>query len=136
MELENLLTKTDKLLNKAVFKSIKQLRLTIDKEILDDYIIIGCFNSFQMELLNTKTSKIKLSLDSLLKNKINHPELKLEDYKKIKRIISKPDEVKLSKNRNNCILLLKKDKKRYQVVVKATKDKKENFLTSFRFAQH
>lgn len=86
-----------------------------------------------MELLNTKTSKIKLSLDSLLKNKINHPELKLEDYKKIKRIISKPDEV-IQDGEYHIKLFKRISNNLYEAVIKTTKNRNENFFVSFHLS--
>ena len=48
-----------------------------------------------MALLNTKTSEVKFSLDNIIKNKTNHPELIFDDYKNINEIISNPDEINL-----------------------------------------
>jgi negative regulator of genetic competence, sporulation and motility len=83
-------------------------------------------------MLGTETDTIKFSLDSMIKNRINHPEINFNDYKKITDIISNPDKVAYSKNNNNSIILFKNDDKYYMAVVKATADKKENYLTSFR----
>ncbi len=118
------------------YENIEQVRYAFEKEILNGFYIVGKLTNEQIKLLGSKTADIKLSVDSTVKNYFHHPDLKPEDYKKIKNIITNPDEIRFNKKRNNCILLLKKDGKKYQVVIKTTKDKKENFLTSFRYAEH
>ncbi len=142
VSLEGLFELADKILSskpKKQFNSkeyLRYIRCELHKNILNVYCYLEKLNIEQVNLLGAKTNKVKLSLDSLLKNVINHPELHFEDYKKINKIILAPDEIKLSKNKRNSILLLKKDGKTYQVVIKTTLNKEENFLTSFRLAEH
>ncbi len=111
-------------------------RNNYDKNTLNSFYNIGKLNAEQQRLLGSKTDNIKFSLDSMIKNRIHHPDLKFYDYKKLSDIISNPDEIILNNKKSNCVLLLKKDEKMYQAVIKTTKDKTENYLTSFRFAEH
>lgn len=99
---------------------------------LNSFYYVGFLNKRQVNLLESKTSIIKFSVDSLIKNIIKHPEITFEEYLKINKLLKNPDKVCLSKQNNNSILLLKWDNKYYQVVIKTTLNKKENFLTSFR----
>lgn len=117
-------------------KPLQYARNIYDKNTLNSFYKIGTLSPQQKKLLNTDVSEVKLSLDSMIKNRLHHPEINFYDYQKLSEIIKNPDEIKLDKTRNNCILLIKKDNKRYQAVIKATKDKKENYLTSFRHAEH
>ena len=71
-------------------ESINHVRNKFNKEILNNYYYIGCLNKECKKLLNARFSTIKFSMDSLLKNKINHPDLKFYDYGKINEIIGPP----------------------------------------------
>lgn len=112
--------------------AVEKARKLYDKNTLNSYYNIGKLDKNQKKMLDTKTNTIKFSLDSMIKNRINHPEINFNDYKKITNIISNPDKVTYSKNNNNSIILFKNDNKYYMAVVKTTADKKENYLTSFR----
>jgi len=142
LSLEEFFANSDKILTQTANEcsnpkeAIMYIRTNFKKDILNACYDIGRFDDNIVNLLGAKTSLIKFSTDSLLKNRINHPDLCFGDYKKINDIITNPDEVKLSKNKRNSVLLLKKDGKRYQVVVKTTFRREENFLTSFRLAEH
>lgn len=142
MELEHLFNKADEILveiNNKKFKvkeAVQYVRTGVDRDILNVCCHLNDLSIEQMNLLGTKTRTVKFSIDSLLKNRINHPELSLNDYKRINEIIINPDEIKVSKNKRNSILLFRKYNKIYQAVIKTTLSKEENFLTSFRFAEH
>ena len=111
-------------------------RNNYDKNTLNSFYNLGKLTEEQKKLLGSKSDNIKFSLDSMIKNRLHHPDVNFYDYQKLSDIIANPDEIKLDKKRSNCILLLKKDGKMYQAVIKTTKDKSENFLTSFRYAEH
>lgn len=115
-------------------KAIDFARSFFDKNTLNSYYSIGDLTAQQKDILGSKTNNIKFSLDSFIKNRINHPDVNFYDYKKISDIIKNPDIVIPSKSKDSSILLMKKDEKYYQAVIKTTKDKKENFLTSFRLS--
>ena len=89
MELEHLFNEADKILVEKIDKNlnvkeiVKYISANIDKEVFN---ICCCLNNLsigQMNLLDTKTREVKFSMDSLLKNGINHSELCFEDYKRI-----------------------------------------------------
>lgn len=62
---------------------------------------------------------------------LRHPEITLDEYLLVRNIINTPDKMALSKNNNNSILVFKFQNNYYQVVIKTTTDKSENYLTSF-----
>lgn len=146
IEFEKLFDTVDKILAEILPENINskinngeivyQIRNSLNKNILNAFCVVGNLNDRQINLLDAQVPIVKFSIDTLIKNKVNHPELAFDDYKKIGQIIAKPDEIRLSKNKRNSILLLKKDGKTYQIVIKTTLNKMENFLTSFRFAEH
>lgn len=119
---------------KSKKKAVDFARNFFDKNTLNSYYSIGNLTEQQKGILGSKANNIKFSLDSFIKNRINHPDVNFYDYKKISDIIKNPDIVMPSKSKNSSILLMKKDEKYYQAVIKTTKDKKENFLTSFRLS--
>ena len=55
----------------------------------------------------------------------------MDEYFLMRNIINTPDKMALSKNNNNSILVFKFQNNYYQVVIKTTTDKSENYLTSF-----
>lgn len=118
--------------NISKIKLVEFARKYFNKSILNRCYFVGYLNSKQLNLLNTETSSVYFSLDSIIKNMIQHPEISACDYKNIDIILKKPDKIALSKSNLNSIILFKKNNKYYQAVIKTTKNKKENFLTSFR----
>lgn len=120
----------DKILSK--YNNLKDIRTYIEKSTLDEFVVIGQLNQHMMNLLDTKSNKVNFSLDSLLKNKLNHPELEDEDYKKIDKLLSSPSKVSYSKKDNLSILVFNYEKKNYLMVIKTVNNKEENYLTSFR----
>ena len=134
---EELNNKVDKILENFNLKNdVNIIRKSLDKDLLNSFCKMQNLNKTQKELLNTNVCDVKLSIDSVIKNKINHPDLQSNDYNKINEIIKRPDLVKYSKNKRNCILILKKYNKTYQIVIKTTINRNENYLTSFRIAEH
>ena len=134
---EELNNKVNEILENFNLKNdVNIIRKSLDKDLLNSFCKMQNLNKTQKELLNTNVCDVKLSIDSVLKNKINHPDLQSNDYNKINEIIKSPDLVKYSKNKRNCILILKKYNKTYQIVIKTTINRNENYLTSFRIAEH
>ncbi len=117
-------------------EAIAYMRSNFNKNILNSYCEVGELNPECLKISGAKSNMVKFSMDSLLKNMIRHPDINFSDYEKIYNIILKPDAIKFSKNKKNCVLLFKKYNKTYQAVVKTTINKSENFLTSFRLAEH
>ena len=84
-----------------------------------------------MEILGTNISVIKFSLDSLIKNLIEHADLNFSSYNLIlPNIVSLPDCVQQDR-KLNLRMFRRVDDKLYEVVIKTTKNKQENYLTSF-----
>ena len=74
-------------------------------------------------------------MDSLLKNKINHPDLKFYDYEKINEIVRNYDEL-FTDRKGNLRFFKNVNNKLYEIVVKTTQDGKENYLTTFTDAMN
>ena len=117
--------------NSSTMKQIEFSRKYYKSNILNSYIKVGLLNKEQEQLLNTKNRVVKFSVDSLIKNMLKHPEIKLEEYLYISKIINNPDKIALSKSNNNSILIFKFNDNYYQIVIKSTNNKSENYLTSF-----
>ncbi len=113
-------------------QTVELARKIFNKADLNSYYEIGVLKSEQFKLLGAKSTTIKFSVDNLVKNLIKHSEITMEEYLKIPNILQKPDKICLSKTGSNSILLLKLDNKHYQIVIKTTINKQENYLTSFR----
>lgn len=125
-----LVNKSDEILAKN--KTIKEIRANIDKSILEQSATIGNLNKDMMNLLKTEDNKVNLSLDTLLKNRLNHSEIDIKEYEKINELLAKPDKVSYSRKNNLSILVFNYKNKNYLMVIKTTQNKKENYLTSFR----
>lgn len=65
----------------------------------------------------------------MIKNKLAHPEVSINDYKKIPSIIKNPSKYYKSKSGYD-VILFKANEKFYKLVIKTTKNKKENFVKS------
>lgn len=113
-------------------EKIKIIRENIDKNILDNYYIVGNISYKIAAAINSKTNLIKLSVDSMIKNLIEHPELTLNEYKNISYYINNAEYI-LKKNNKN-LIYFKIDKKIYQFVIKRTKTGNEMFITTFHKA--
>ena len=65
----------------------------------------------------------------MIKNKLSHPEVTDSDYFKIISIIKNPSKYYKTKSGYD-VILFKEDEKCYKLVVKTTKNRKENFVKS------
>jgi SPP1 gp7 family putative phage head morphogenesis protein len=106
-------------------------RKMYDKNTLNSFYNIGKLTEEQKQLLGTNSDDIKFSLDSMIKNRIEHPDLNFYDYKKIEQILASPDKMQPSKKKKHIVIIKEIDNKPYQLVLKTTKNKKENFVVSF-----
>lgn len=112
-------------------EAINYARQNLDRQELKSFFKIGELNNEQMEILGTNISVIKFSLDSLIKNLIEHPDLNFSSYNLIlPNIVSLPDCVQQDR-KLNLRMFRRVDDKLYEVVIKTTKNKQENYLTSF-----
>jgi len=82
------------------------------------------------KLISSQTQVVRLSSPSLTKNKAIHPELNIADYQRLPYII---ENAKLIIEKQEEILVfIEQEKKLYFAVIKATQNRDELFLTSFR----
>lgn len=114
-------------------KPLQYARNIYDKNTLNSYYKIGNLSTEQKKLLNTNVSEVKFSLDSMIKNRINHKDVNYYDYKKLSDIFSNPDKI-VSDGQYHIKLFKTMDNKIYETVIKTTKDKKENFLVSLHYS--
>lgn len=105
-------------------------RNCIIKDIMNGFINIGVLSQDTALILETSNSILKFSIDNLVKNLITHSDIKFEDYLKIPLIAKRPSKVVKSRT-NYDVILFKNDEKYYKLVVKTTKNRKENFIKSF-----
>jgi hypothetical protein len=113
--------------------AIKYLRENFRKEDKIRYVNIAVLKQNFIDILGTKNEIVKLSLESLTKNIINHPELKIEDYQAVTNILNNPVLIKTEEiyGVKSIVIVGKHNSKLYCIVIKTTLDKNENYLTSF-----
>lgn len=111
-------------------EKIVYARQIYNKYILNSYIIVGNINNEIKKLLNCSKCELRFSMDNMIKNQLAHPEVKDEDYCKIPLIIKSPSKYFKSKNGYD-VILFKAEEKYYKLVIKTTKNRKENFVKSF-----
>ena len=117
-----------KTLNKK--EAILYARKNFNKSDLKSYYKIGILSKEQIKILNTKENIIKLSIDSMIKNILEHPDLNIYDYIKLNKILHYPDEF-IQDRKNNLRIFKNIDNKFYEIIIKSTQNKDENFLTTF-----
>lgn len=108
---------------------IAYARNVYNETILDSYIVIGRISKEMQQLLNCSNSELKFSMDNMIKNRLAHPEVSNEDYRKIPSIIKNPSKYYKSKTGYD-VIIFKADEKFYKLVIKTTKNRKENFVKS------
>ena len=114
----------------ANFKqAIIYARKSFSRAEMNSFFFFFTLKQEQIRLLQAKTTKIKFSVDSLIKNIIEHPDLKYEDYNRICFILKNADDVILG-TYNHLRFFKVVNEKLYEVIVKCTNDNKENFLLS------
>lgn len=130
------LTEIIKAQNLSQKDSVNFVRKNFNKTILNEFCFICDLSIEYKKMLDSKVSCVKLSLDSLIKNKINNPDVQNDDYAKLSFIIKTanicvPDKIrhikvfKIFKEINNKI---------YEVIIKTTQNGEENFLVSFHIS--
>lgn len=113
--------------------AVQYARKFFDKNTLNSYFKAGSLNDEQMKLLGCKTPDIKFSMDSMIKNRISHKDVRFSDYAKIEHILKSPDKI-ISDGENHLKLFKQVDNKIYEAVIKTTNDKKENFFVSLHYS--
>ena len=109
--------------------AILYARKNFNKSDLKSYYKIGQLKKAQTKLINTKTTEINFSIDSLIKNILEHPDLSFDDYNKISVILKTADDIILG-TYNHLRFFKIINEKLYEVIVKSTNDNHENFLLS------
>ena len=102
----------------------------IMKNIMTEFINISVLSKECVTILETSSDILKFSMDNLIKNLIVHSDVTIEDYKKIQIIAKYPSKIIKSKT-NYDVILFKDVEKYYKLVVKTTKNRKENYVKSF-----
>ena len=110
-------------------EKIQFARTILDKTTLNSCIAAGRISENVKKLLGCYSYELKFSMDNMIKNRLTHPEITDEDYAKIPLIIKSPSKYLKSKNEYD-VILFKEDEKYYKLVIKTTKNKKENFVKS------
>lgn len=119
-------------LNFSSSQKIDYIRLNSEKTLLNSYIHVGILSKNAVNALGINTVYVKLSMDTLIKNIIEHPELTFHEYSKIESFIKNPDYI-FKKNDKN-LIYFKIDEQIYQLVIKSTKTKNETYVTTFHKA--
>ena len=119
-----------KYLSKA--ETTKYIRENLDKELLNCYYKVGEIPKEIADSIESKTTYLKLSLDNMIKNLIEHPEITINEYQNISLYIKNAEYI-LKKNNKN-LIYFKIDNKIYQFVIKSTKVGNELFMTTFHKA--
>lgn len=114
-------------------EAVKFAREHYDKATLNSFVNIGQLSNEHVKILGSHTNEIKLSMDSMIKNRINHPDVRYNDYLKINNIINNPDKIILD-DKQHIKMFKQIDNKIYETILKTTKDKKENYLVSFHYS--
>lgn len=111
-------------------EAILYARKNFNKTDLKSYYKIGILSKEQVKILNTKENIIKLSIDSMIKNMLEHPDLSIDNYRKLDKIIHFPDNF-MQDRKYNLRIFKNVENKFYEIIIKSTQNKEENFLTTF-----
>ncbi len=118
--------------NYSVTEIINFIRFNSDKDILNNYFVVGNLSNYVANKIQANTTMIKFSVDSLIKNIIEHPELTLGEYKNLTKYLYNAEYILLKSNKN--LIYFKIDNKIYQFVIKKTQNNEELFITTFHKA--
>jgi hypothetical protein len=116
----------------SVIEIINYIRINSGKELLNSFYILGDIPQYVADEIQSKTTVIKFSVDSLIKNILEHPELTLNEYKNLSKYINKAEYILLKNNKN--LIYFKIDNTIYQFVIKKTQNSEELFVTTFHKA--
>jgi hypothetical protein len=96
----------------------------------DGHAEVGHLPADVAEAIGAKAREVRLSAETLVKQRRHHPELSEEEYLLLPRVLASPTVVLRDGPRN--VVLLRRDGHIFHAVVKTTADGSENYLTSFR----
>jgi SPP1 gp7 family putative phage head morphogenesis protein len=104
-----------------------------DKNTRRSFINMGNLTDEAKKMLKSETNEVKLSIETMIKNRLHHKDLNFYDYQKIPEILNNPSKMAYSiRDGKEDIILFNDKDKYYMLVVKTTNDKKENYIKSFR----
>lgn len=115
--------------NKIDTKEISKL---FSKDYTKHYVIAGDLTPKIQNLLGSNTAELKVSFENLLKNQAKHPEIGFNMYSNITNYIANP--LNQFARGNKLITFIKQDNKIYELVIKTTANKTENFFNSLRIS--
>lgn len=118
--------------NLSNLEKIKYIRTNCNKNILNYSYIVGNISNDAAKAIESQTTLLKLSVDNMIKNLIEHPEITINEYQNIGLYIKNAEYI-LKKNNKN-LIYFKIDNKIYQFVIKSTKIGNEIFITTFHKA--
>lgn len=111
---------------------MEYLRLILNKELLNSYWKVTKVPRYVACAIESKTVDLKFSIDSLLKNLIEHPEITFDEYISLPKYLLNAEYI-LKKNNKN-LIYFKIEDKIFQFVVKRTTRGGELFITTFHIA--
>lgn len=94
----------------------------------NDIIEVCLLNDTITNMLKCKSTMLLLSLSNLIKNIVKHPEVGLEIYECLNELINSSDEIFIDKG--NLKIFKRYHGKLYEIVIKTTRNKTENYLLS------
>ena len=116
----------------SAIEIINYIRNNSNKELLNSFFILGNIPDYIADKIQSKTTVIKFSVDSLIKNILEHPELTLNDYKNLTKYLNNAEYILLKNNKN--LIYFKIENTIYQFVIKKTQNSEELFITTFHKA--
>lgn len=113
--------------------ALDYLREKIPEETKKETFRIGTIPQEIKTALGAKNDDLLVSIETLTKNVIKHEEMSVDEYLKINQYLRNADALfKKQRNRQALqVIAFKQDNAYYQIVLKSTLDKRENFLQSF-----
>ena len=92
---------------------------------------VAVLNEEYRRRIGAQAQYVRLSTESLRKNLTEHPDVSIRDYQQLPDIIENAQLI--IQDRTYTLVFIKRNGKIYHAVIKATRDGKELYLTSFRF---
>jgi len=112
----------------------QEISKLFSKDYTKHYALTENINKTTQKLLNSNTNELRISFANLLKNQAKHPEIGFDMYQNITRYISNAENHFFDKG--NLIFEKTIGKDLYQIAIKTTKTKNENYFLSFHLANH
>ena len=112
----------------------QEISKLFSKDYTKHYAIAGDLTEKAQKLLNSNTSQLRVSFANLLKNQAKHPEINFDMYQNIAKYISSAENHFFDKG--NLVFEKIIDNDLYQIAIKTTKTRNENYFLSFHLANH